>query len=303
MTILTRVLGRTGLRVTEIAYGAMELRGAPKGRDIEDQAVGRLLNTVLDSGITLIDTSIDYGLSEELIGRHIGHRRDEFILASKCGCPVTEDPALASRMGPHDYSRANIVAGLDQSLQRLRTDHLDVLQVHLSPSVEVLRAEDVIGTLLEVQSQGKVRFLGMSGVSPHLEQHIGLGVFDVFQIPYSVVQPQHREAIHLAAQSGAGVIVRGGAARGVPSGGERTTERNPDLADVWNRARLAEMLDGMSAMEFTLRMTLSHPGVTTNIVGTLDPSHLADNIAAISEGPLPDDLLEAAAGRVAAVVA
>ena len=122
-------------------------------------------------------------------------------------------------MGPHDYSRANIVAGLDQSLQRLRTDHLDVLQVHLSPSVEVLRAEDVIGTLLEVQSQGKVRFLGMSGVSPHLEQHIGLGVFDVFQIPYSVVQPQHREAIHLAAQSGAGVIVRGGAARGVPSGG------------------------------------------------------------------------------------
>ena len=59
----------------------------------------------------------------------------------------------------------------------------------------------------------------------------------------------------------------------------------------------------MSAMEFTLRMTLSHPGVTTNIVGTLDPSHLADNIAAISEGPLPDDLLEAAAGRVAAVVA
>ena len=64
MTILTRVLGRTGLRVTEIAYGAMELRGAPKGRDIEDPAVGRLLNTVLDSGITLIDTSIDYGLSE-----------------------------------------------------------------------------------------------------------------------------------------------------------------------------------------------------------------------------------------------
>lgn len=271
-------------------------------RDLVDEDVGLLLNTVLDSGITLIDTSIDYGLSEELIGRHVGHRRDEFVLASKCGCPLVEDPDLPTRMGPHDYSRENIVAGVEQSLRRLRTDHLDVLQVHLTPSRETLEADDVVATLHDLQASGKVRFIGMSGILPHLDDHIAMGVFDVFQIPYSVVQPQHAEAIAAAAASGAGVIVRGGAARGVPSGGERATERNPDLTDVWGRAGLQELLGGMSAMEFTLRATLSHPGMTTNIVGTLNPDHLAENIAATGRGPLPHDVLEEARRRVAGVL-
>jgi len=302
MSIPTRILGRTGLEVTELAYGAMELRGAPKGRDLVDEDVGRLLNTVLDSGITLIDTSIDYGLSEELIGRHVGHRRDEFVLASKCGCPLVEDPDLPTRMGPHDYSRDNIVAGVEQSLRRLRTDRLDVLQVHLTPSRETLEADDVVATLHDLQASGKVRFIGMSGILPHLDDHIAMGVFDVFQIPYSVVQPQHGAAIDAAAASGAGVIVRGGAARGVPSGGERATERNPELTDVWGRAGLQELLDGMSAMEFTLRATLSHRGMTTNIVGTLNPDHLAENIAATGRGPLPPDVLEEARRRVAGVI-
>lgn len=302
MSIPTRILGRTGLEVTELAYGAMELRGAPKGRDLVDEDVGRLLNTVLDSGITLIDTSIDYGLSEELIGRHVGHRRDEFVLASKCGCPLVEDPDLPTRMGPHDYSRDNIVAGVEQSLRRLRTDRLDVLQVHLTPSRETLEADDVVATLHDLQASGKVRFIGMSGILPHLDDHIAMGVFDVFQIPYSVVQPQHGAAIDAAAASGAGVIVRGGAARGVPSGGERATERNPELTDVWGRAGLQELLDGMSAMEFTLRATLSHRGMTTNIVGTLNPDHMAENIAATGRGPLPPDVLEEARRRVAGVI-
>ena len=302
MSIPTRILGRTGLEVTELAYGAMELRGAPKGRDLVDEDVGRLLNTVLDSGITLIDTSIDYGLSEELIGRHVGHRRDEFVLASKCGCPLVEDPDLPTRMGPHDYSRDNIVAGVEQSLRRLRTDRLDVLQVHLTPSRETLEADDVVATLHDLQASGKVRFIGMSGILPHLDDHIAMGVFDVFQIPYSVVQPQHGAAIDAAAASGAGVIVRGGAARGVPSGGERATERNPELTDVWGRAGLQELLDGMSAMEFTLRATLSHRGMTTNIVGTLNPDHLAENIAATGRGPLSPDVLEEARLRVAGVI-
>lgn len=303
MSIPTRVLGRTGLEVTTLAYGAMELRGAPKGRDLVDEDVGRLLNTVLDSGITLIDTSIDYGLSEELIGRHVGHRRDEFVLASKCGCPLVEDPDLPTRMGPHDYSRENIVAGVEQTLRRLRTDRLDVLQVHLTPSREVLEADEVIATLRDLQAEGKVRYLGMSGTLPHLDDHIAMGVFDVLQIPYSIVQPQHGASIEAAAAAGAGVIVRGGAARGVPSGGVRATERNPDLTDVWGRAGLEELLDGMSAMEFTLRATLSHPGMTTNIVGTLNPAHLEHNIEATRKGPLPAELLAEAQRRVAAVLA
>ena len=72
--------------MTILGYGAMELRGQPRGPAIEDEEAGRLLNAVLDGGINLIDTSIDYGRSEELIGRYLAHRRDEYFLASKCGC-------------------------------------------------------------------------------------------------------------------------------------------------------------------------------------------------------------------------
>lgn len=302
MSIPIRILGRTGLEVTSIAYGAMEMRGAPKGRDISEEDVGRLLGAVLDSGITLIDTSIDYGLSEERIGRHIGHRRDEYVLTSKCGCPLTEDPNATRGVGPHDYSRSHLVAGLEQSLRRLGTDRIDVLQVHISPSVEVLEADEVIATLRDMQDQGKVRFIGMSGVLPHIEDHIAMDVFDVFQVPYSVVEPQHADAIAAAARAGAGVIVRGGAAKGVPSGGSRAVERNPALQTVWERAALGELLDGMSAMEFTLRHTLSHPGMTTNIVGTLNTDHLAQNIEATLKGPLPDNVLAEAGRRVAAVI-
>src|SRR6266498_4873325 len=89
----TRTLGRTGLQVTQLGYGAMELRGAPRGRPIDDDQAQTILRAVLDSGINYIDTSIDYGLSEERIGRYISHRRDEYYLASKCGCLVGAPPA------------------------------------------------------------------------------------------------------------------------------------------------------------------------------------------------------------------
>ena len=83
-----RKLGRTGLEVTTLGYGAMELRGAPRGAEITDPEAERLLNGVLDAGINFIDTSIDDGRSEERIGRFIAHRRHEYYLASKCGCVV-----------------------------------------------------------------------------------------------------------------------------------------------------------------------------------------------------------------------
>src|ERR1700722_8495546 len=102
MTIDTRPLGRTGTDVTILGYGAMELRGEPRGPAIEDEEAGRLLNAVLDGGINLIDTSIDYGASEELIGRYLANRREEFFLASKCGCPLEDPPAGATPPFPHD---------------------------------------------------------------------------------------------------------------------------------------------------------------------------------------------------------
>src|ERR1022692_2624830 len=102
MAMQRRPLGRTGTDVTILGYGAMELRGQPRGPAIEDADAGRLLNAVLDGGINLIDTSIDYGRSEELIGRYLAHRRDEYFLASKCGCLLGDPPAGARPPFPHD---------------------------------------------------------------------------------------------------------------------------------------------------------------------------------------------------------
>src|SRR5215471_7214800 len=150
MTIETRPLGRTGSDVTILGYGAMELRGRPRGPAIADEDAGRLLNAVLDSGINLVDTSVDYGRSEELIGRYIGHRRDEFFLASKCGCPL-EPPTEVPPPYPHDYRPANVRAAVERSLARLGTDRLDLVQVHMSPSNATLAENDVIETLYALQ--------------------------------------------------------------------------------------------------------------------------------------------------------
>jgi aryl-alcohol dehydrogenase-like predicted oxidoreductase len=217
MTIETRPLGRTGTDVTILGYGAMELRGRPRGPAIEDEEAGKLLNAVLDGGINLIDTSIDYGRSEELIGRYLGHRRDEYFLASKCGCLLGEPPPGATPPFPHDYSAANVRAGVEQSLRRLGTDRLDLVQVHMSPSRAQMEEAGTIGALLSLRDEGKVRFIGMSGILPHLPDHIAMGVFDVFQIPYSAVQREHEELISAAAEAGAGILIRGGAARGGPA--------------------------------------------------------------------------------------
>jgi len=304
MAIMTRTLGRTQADVTILGYGAMELRGGPRGPKIDDDAAGRLLNAVLDGGINLIDTSPDYGLSEELIGTHLGHRRDEFFLASKCGCPM-ETPADVPPPYPHDFSPANVRANVERSLRRLRTDRLDLVQVHMSPSVGQLRDNQTVETLQELRKEGKVRFIGMSGILPNLPAQIAMDVFDAFQIPYSAVQRDHEELITAAAATGAGTLIRGGAARGAPSE-EKNWQTGPLSQPAglgqrnWTASGMDDLLDGsgMSPMEFVLRFTLSHPYLSTTIVGTANPAHLESNIAVAEKGPLPADLYAEAKKRL-----
>ncbi len=294
--LATRTLGRTGINVTALGYGAMELRGAPRGPEITPGQAQTVLGTVLDSGINYIDTSIDYGQSEELIGRFIAGRRSEFTLATKCGCLVGAAPAPAGERNPHIFTRENILAGIEQSLARMKTDYVDVLQFHASPSKETLEQHDAIQTVLDLKRSGKVRFIGMSGTLPNLEDHIAMGVFDVFQIPYSALQREHEEVISRAAKAGAGIVIRGGVARGGPA----DDKQQANAIDLWDKATLDDLLDGMTRMEFMLRFTLSHPDLHTTIVGTINPVHLQDNLAASQKGPLPADVYEEAKRRLAA---
>src|SRR6267378_6857046 len=207
-----RELGRTGLQVTMLGYGAMELRGVPRGREVTEAQAETILHAALDAGINYIDTSIDYGLSEERIGRYISDRRGEYYLASKCGCLVGAPPVPRGQRGQHVFTRDNVVAGVEQSLVRMKTDFLDVVQFHSSPSRQTLEEHGALDALLELKEAGKVRFIGISGTLPHLIDHIAMGVFDVFQIPYSAVEREHEAAIATAARNGAGIVIRGGAA-------------------------------------------------------------------------------------------
>ena len=291
-----RTLGRTGLEVTMLGYGAMELRGAPRGRDVPEVQAETILNAVLDAGINYIDTSIDYGLSEERIGRYIAHRRDEYYLASKCGCLVGAPSAPRGERSPHLFTRENIVAGVEQSLARMRTDHLDVVQFHSSPSRRALVDDGALDALLELRDAGKVRFIGMSGTFPHLTEHIAMGVFDVFQIPYSAVEREHEAAIAAAARGEAGIVIRGGAAKGAPAPDKQTGMQ----WQRWRRTGLDDLLQGMTPVEFVLRFTFSHPDMDTTIVGTVNPAHLDANLAALREGPLPSDLYAEAKRRLTA---
>ena len=284
-------LGSAGPEVTRLGYGAMEVRAGDRGRPIEDDEAGRILNAVLDAGINFIDTSIDYGRSEEFIGRYISHRRDEFFLASKCGCPVGEQGP-----GEHVFTRDNIMAGVNQSLERMRTDHLDAVQFHSSPAREVIEQEDAIQTLLDLKAEGKIRLLGSSSTLPNLADHVAMGVFDVFQIPYSGLNREHESWITRAADAGVGTIIRGGVAKGEP--GESGVSR-PDAWAKFDEAGLDELRDeGDSRTAFMLRFTLSHPDLHTTIVGTKNPDHLAENIATARRGALPQDTYEEAKRRL-----
>lgn len=293
----TRTLGRTGLQVTQLGYGAMEVRGTRiwRGRAVTDAQAETILNAVLDSGINFIDTSYDYGLSEEYIGRYLSRRRTEFILATKCGCHLEDAGDHDNTM--HVWTRENLMHNLETSLRRLRTDVIDVWQLHNATADDV-RKGDLVRVMEDARSAGKVRWIGSSAVLPSLPDLIASGAFDVFQIPYSGLQRAEERNLTAAAQAGAGVIVRGGVARGAP---EEAGLGAQERWALWERADLDELrAPGENRTAFMLRFTLSHPHMHTTIVGTLHPEHLADNARIAAQGGLAPDVYAEAIRRLSA---
>jgi len=288
MELETTQFGNTGMQVTRLGYGAMEIGNIP-----EDE-VSNLLNLVLDSGINFIDTSIDYGMSEELIGKYISHRRSEFFLASKCGC-------YGKTAEGHVFNRDNIIAGVNQSLKRMKTDYLDLVQLHSSPSKDVIDKDDVIQTLLDIKNEGKIRFIGSSSTLPSLSDHVEMGVFDAFQIPYSGLNRDHEKWITSALNSGAGTIIRGGVSKGL-SGPASNILNFKGEWENYKKANLDELLDeGESRTAFILRFTLSHPGLNTTIVGTKNTDHFKENIITANKGRLSQDIYKEAKKRLTAI--
>ena len=274
----TAVLGGTGLSVTRLGYGA----GHRKSMDNRQRET--VLNAVLDAGINYIDTSDDYGNSEELIGRYISHRKSEFQLATKCG---------GSRQG-HVWTRDNVFSNLHDSLRRLKLDYIDVMQLH-GATVEDCERGGLVEALQDMRQQGKVRWIGHSTNLPHLSTFLKWGVFDVFQLPYSALNRDHELWLTTAAEAGAGIVIRGGAALGEPGIGKG----DPDQWKSFDEAGLDELRDeGESRTAFMVRFTLSHSNTDSNIVGTTNTDHLNENVAAVQAGPLPLEIYVEAKRRL-----
>ena len=298
MGLPVRTLGRTGLEVTQLGFGAMEIRGRRiwGGRPCNDEQAKTILDAALDAGINFIDTSNDYGKSELYIGRHIKGRRDAFYVATKCGCHMTY--AGDDDTTPHVWTRDNLFRNIADSLMKMEMDYIDVLQLH-NPSVEECEQARLVDILTELRDMGAVKFIGCSSTSPHLGTYIDWGCFDVFQIPYSALQRQHENLITKAGEAGVGVIIRGGVALGEPGAAQGRTSQ------FWGRfeeAKLDELCDpGESRTAFILRFTLSHPHCHTTIVGTLLPEHLEENVETAMRGPLAPDVYEEAKKRLDAI--
>jgi aryl-alcohol dehydrogenase-like predicted oxidoreductase len=294
-----RKLGRGGLAVTALGYGAMELR------DLNESDAGRVLNAVLDGGINYIDTSPDYGPSEDYIGNTIAKRRSEFYLASKCGCNIDSTGCVLEPR--HIFDGKRLRANIEQSLSRLKTDHLDAWQLHAPKTEELIggKGGDVVETMLDLKRQGKVGSIGVSFMNGKLGEELypsgygfkylrefePWGVFDLFQIVYGGMARQNELLIAGAAQKGLGVVIRGVFKRYF---------NNYD--ELFKKARLDELCAQNESMdEFLIRFALSHPGMSTMIIGTKNVDHVAENIRAAAKGQLDPATYEEAKRRLAGI--
>lgn len=278
-TIETRRLGRTGIAVSALGFGASELGQQRAAQKLADH----LLGGALDAGLNVIDTAACYGNSEELIGRALGHRRKDFYLLTKCG--------HAAGLGFQDWSPALIEPSIDRSLKRLRTDYLDIVQLH-SCSEQDLRRGELAAALQRARDKGKLRHLGYSGDGRAALYAVQCGAFDTLQISLSIADQEAIETVlPLARQHDLGVIAKRPIANAAWLAGSwwslglysRPYQRRLRKLnyDFLNRG-------AKEAVAIALRFTLSVPGVHTAIVGTTKPSRWQQNAAMLAAGPLPE---------------
>lgn len=272
-----RALGKTGLQVSVLGFGGSEI--GYEGASL--RTVEALLGAALDAGLNVIDTAECYFESERLIGRAVAHRRSEYHLFTKCG----HDQGL----GLPEWTPRLVEASVERSLRLLRTDRVDLLQLH-SCDETVLRKGELIAAVERLKSAGKARFVGYSGDGKDALAAVRTGRFDALQISVSVAD---QEAIDLvlpeARARGLGVIAK----RPVANAAWRTGKRPANAYHHAYWERLAKLdypflrapLPG--SIGTALRFTLSVPGVATALVGTKTPGRFGENAALLGPGPLP----------------
>jgi hypothetical protein len=281
-----RRLGRTDMDVTALGFGGSEI-----GYEGVSQSVAtRLLNAALDAGLNVIDTAECYADSETLIGKAVSGRRQQFHLFTKVG--------HADGWGRDDWRPPAILKSIERSLARLRTDAVDLVQLH-SCSEGVLRKGDAIAALETARQRGLTRYIGYSGDGAAARFAVECGRFDTLQISVSVADQEAIDLVLPAARArGLGVIAKRPLANAIWSSARRP---GAYYGDYWKRLRaldyefLARPMD--EAVGVALSFTLSVPGVHTAIVGTTKPGRWKQNAERLAAGPLPRAEFEAIRAR------
>ncbi len=273
-----RTFGKTGLQVTPLGFGGAEIGYEGAAPD----TVEKLLNAALDAGLNVIDTAECYLNSEEMIGKAVAHRRGDYHLFTKCG--------HADGMDKPDWSAPALLRSIDRSLQRLRTDRLDLIQLH-SCSEELLRKGEVIEALQKAKAAGKARFIGYSGDSTAARYAIECGAFDALQTSVSIADQEAIDlTLPLAVKANLGVIAKRPIANAAWKTGSKPVSSYHHA--YWERLRALKYdflgRDLNEAVATALRFTLSVPGVHTAIVGTTNPGRWKQNADLVARGPLPE---------------
>ena len=244
------------------------------------RTVDRLLGAAIDAGLNVIDTAECYEDSEALIGAALGARRNDVHLLTKCGHP--------RGYGRGDWRAASLRSSIERSLKRLRTDRLDLIQLHSCELAE-LRKGEAITALERARAQGLTRYIGYSGDEEAARFAVECGRFDTLQTSVSIAD---QEAIELtvpaAMKQQMGVIAKRPIANAAWRYARRPAE--PYYQPYWTRLRALDyafLRDAERAVSVALRFTLAAPGVHTAIVGTKRPGRWAENARLLEAGPLP----------------
>jgi aryl-alcohol dehydrogenase-like predicted oxidoreductase len=291
-----RPLGRTGLQVSAIALGALELGrdwaadvnpGGGHAHGSQEEAT-RLVDGALELGLNLIDTAAAYWRSEEYLGHALKGRRDQVILATKFGETWSPDGGSV-----YDYSAAGIRATVENSLRLLQTDRLDLLQIH-SAKPDLLEAGEVLATMETLRSEGKVRFLGYSADVETALIGVRLGGFDVVQVPYSILNPMAAQSLFAEAEeSGVGVLLMRTLAGGKLTSKYRNLENQVLRDGIEALLEFTEPEGNPDALgDLAVSYALTPTAVSAVLLGTRRAEAVATARTAAARGPLSPDLVQ-----------
>ena len=294
-------LGRSGISVSPYALGALMFASRMGNSRAESTAI---IHKAIDAGINLIDTADAYGDSEEVVGQALLGRRDDVVLATKFGLPAGTDP------NHRGGSRRWIVTAVENSLRRLQTDHIDLYQLQRpDPDTDL---DETLSALTDLVRSGKIRAFGTSMlpasdlVRAHwTSERRGLEPLRTEQPPYSILNRGiEREVLPVAQQYGMGVLAWGPLGQGMLTGRVRRGQdtdvirarfnavfgHEQRLAAVEELAGLAEEID-VPMTHLAMAFAISHPGVTSALLGARTMAHLDDLLAGV-DTVLPDDVLD-----------